>query len=120
MIYKEDEESKIEIQQFLTWVFFSSSFLQITTTGTIMHSLDHSQLEWTMEDVLWLDVNHPKFARMAEMARVVVSGFTSDIPGLLFHRRYKGSNHPFYETIYKKAASINVGLADAMDTCIIK
>jgi hypothetical protein len=77
-------------------------------------------MEWNIEDLLWLDIDHPEFARMAEMWRMVRVGFVGNLPGLLFHRRYKGSNHPFYESIYKKAATINVGLADLMDTCIVK
>jgi hypothetical protein len=77
-------------------------------------------MDWNIGDPLWLDVDHPEFGRMAEIGRVVKIGFVSDLPGLLFHRRYKGSNHPFYESIYKKAATINVGLADLMDTCIVK
>jgi len=77
-------------------------------------------MDWNIGDPLWLDVDHPEFGRMAEIGRVVKIGFVRDLPGLLFHRRYKGSNHPFYESIYKKAATINVGLADLMDTCIVK
>jgi len=33
---------------------------------------------------------------------------------------YKGSGHPFYEAVYRKAAKINKKFADNMDTCIIK
>ena len=57
---------------------------------------------------------------MAEMVRLVRSGFVSDIPGVYFHKRFKGSNHPFYEAVYEKAAKINKDLADNMDTCIVK
>ena len=28
--------------------------------------------------------------------------------------------HPFYESVYEKAAKIDKGMADNMDTCIIK
>jgi hypothetical protein len=88
--------------------------------GSIMHSLDHCRMDWNIEDALWLDVDHPEYGKMAQLGRVVKVGFVSDLPGLLFHRRYKGSGHPFYEKIYKKAATINVNLADCMDTCIVK
>jgi hypothetical protein len=88
--------------------------------GTIMHSLDHCLLDWNIEDPLWLDDNHPEYGKMAQLGRIVKVGFTSDLPGLLIHRRYKGSGHPFYEKIYAKAATINVQLADCMDTCIVK
>lgn len=88
--------------------------------GTIMHSLDHTRMDWNIEDPLWLDADHPRFGKMAQVGRVVKVGFVSDIPGLLFHRRYKGSGHPFYEKIYERAATINLRLADHMDTCIVK
>lgn len=88
--------------------------------GTIMHSLDHCHMDWAIEDPLWLDISHPEFGKMAEMGRVVKVGFVKDLPGLLFHKRYKGSKHPFYEKIYNKATTINIKLADCMDTCIIK
>ncbi|CAJ1950906.1 unnamed protein product [Cylindrotheca closterium] len=88
--------------------------------GTVLHSLDHTLMDWNMVDPLWLDVDDPRFGKMAEVGRVVKAGFVSDVPGLYFHKRFKGSGHPFYETVYAKAAKINKKLADHMDTCIIK
>jgi hypothetical protein len=88
--------------------------------GTVMHSLDHTRMDWNLEDPLWLDTSHPEFGKMAEMGRVVKVGFVKDLPGLLFHKRYKGSKHPFYESIYEEAVKINKALADNMDTCIVK
>mmetsp|Transcript_14559 Transcript_14559/g.24469 ORF Transcript_14559/g.24469 Transcript_14559/m.24469 type:complete len:506 (-) Transcript_14559:1715-3232(-) len=88
--------------------------------GTVLHSLDHSLMDWNLKDPLWLDVDDPRFGKMAEVGRVVKVGFVSDVPGLYFHKRFKGSGHPFYEAVYKKAAKINKKLADNMDTCIIK
>ena len=57
---------------------------------------------------------------MAEIGQIVKVGFVSDVDGLYFHKRFKGSGHPFYEAVYEKAAKIDKGLADNMDTCIIK
>ena len=54
------------------------------------------------------------------MVRVVRNGFVPNIPGVYFHKRFKGSKHPFYESVYEKAARFNKDLADNMDTCIIK
>merc|ERR1711874_279988 len=88
--------------------------------GTILHSLDHTLMDWNLEDPLWLDVNDPEFSKMAELGRIVKMGFVQDIPFLYFHKRYKGSGHPFYDSIYEKAAKINKKFADHMDTCIIK
>lgn len=88
--------------------------------GTIIHSLDHTRMDWNLEDPLWLDVTHPEYGKMAELGRIVKVGFVGDLPGLLFHKRYKGSKHPFYDKIYEEAAKLNQKLADHMDTCIVK
>ena len=88
--------------------------------GTILHSLDHTLMEWNLKDPLWLDENDPRFGKMAELGQIVRTGFVEDVPGLYFHKRFKGSGHPFYEAVYKKAAKIDKDLADNMDTCIIK
>ena len=57
---------------------------------------------------------------MAQLGQIVRVGFVPDAPGLYFHKRFKGSGHPFYEAVYERAAKINEHLADKMDTCIIK
>mmetsp|Transcript_22443 Transcript_22443/g.35218 ORF Transcript_22443/g.35218 Transcript_22443/m.35218 type:complete len:509 (+) Transcript_22443:65-1591(+) len=88
--------------------------------GTILHSLDHCLMDWNVKDPLWLDVDDPRFGKMAEVGRIVKVGFVSDVPGLYFHKRFKGSGHPFYDAVYRKAAKVNKKLADNMDTCIIK
>jgi hypothetical protein len=88
--------------------------------GTVLHSLDHTLMHWNLEDPLWLDVDDPRFGRMAELGRIVKVGFVEDVPFLYFHKRFKGSGHPFYDAVYKKAAKVDKELADHMDTCIIK
>lgn len=88
--------------------------------GTILHSLDHALMEWNLEDPLWLDVDDLKYGKMAELGRIVRVGFVEDIPGFYFHKRFGGSGHPFYESIYTKAARINKKFADHMDTCICR
>ena len=98
----------------------NSLLLLSVFVGTVLHSLDHCLMDWNLKDPLWLDVDDPRFGKMAEVGRVVKVGFVSDVPGLYFHKRFKGSGHPFYEAVYKKAAKINKKLADNMDTCIIK
>jgi len=89
-------------------------------TGTVLHSLDHALMEWNLEDPLWLDVDDPKFGKMAELGRIVRVGFVPEVPGYYFHRHFKGSGHPFYESVYEKAAKINKRFADHMDTCICR
>merc|ERR1712226_568747 len=39
--------------------------------GTILHSLDHTLMEWNLEDPLWLDVDSSDFGLMAELGRFV-------------------------------------------------
>lgn len=88
--------------------------------GTILHSLDHTLMEWNMVDPLWLDIEDKKFGKMAELGRIVRVGFVEDVPFLYFNKRFSGSSHPFYKRVYEKAAKIDKELADNMDTCIIK
>lgn len=88
--------------------------------GTVLHSLDHTLLDETLEDPLWLDVDHPEFGVMAEIGRISKAGFTSDLPGVMFEKRFKDAPHPFYQNVYQHAVRINRKLADNMDTCIIK
>lgn len=88
--------------------------------GTVMHSMDHTAADWACEEALWLDVDDSRFGLMAEMDRLVMVGHTKDLPGLIFHKRYKGSTHPFYAGFYQKAAKIDTRWADVMDTCIVK
>jgi len=88
--------------------------------GTVLHSLDHTLMEWNLPDPLWLDVDDPKFGKMAEMGRIVRVGFVPDVPFLYFQKRFRGSKHPFYKKVYERAAKVDKELADNMDTCIIK
>ena len=61
-----------------------------------------------------------RFGKKAEMVRLIGSGYITDIPGVYFHKRLKGSSHPFHKSFYEKAAKKNRDLADNMDTCIVK
>ena len=88
--------------------------------GSVVHSLDHTQMDWNLEDPLWLDINDNNFGLMAEMGRIVKVGFVSDLPFLPFHKRFKGSKHPFYKSVYEKTVKFNKKYADNMDTCIVK
>lgn len=88
--------------------------------GTVLHSLDHTLMEWNLLDPLWLNVDDKKFGKMAELGRIVRVGFVEDVPFLYFEKRFKDSSHSFYKRVYQKAAKIDKDLADNMDTCIIK
>jgi len=99
---------------------FPGVHVEAMFVGTVLHSLDHTLMDWNLTDPLWLDVDDPKFGIMAQIGRIVKVGFVKDVPLLYFHKRFKGSGHPFYEAVYAKAARIDKDLADNMDTCIIK
>lgn len=88
--------------------------------GTVLHSIDHALAEWNLKDPLWLDITDPKFGKMAEIGRLVRVGFIENLDGLYFCRKFKGSGHVFYESVYAKAAKINKRFADEMDTCICR
>ena len=88
--------------------------------GTILHSLDHSAASLHVPDILWFDVNCPKFGLMAEMCRITRACFVDDSTGVLFHKSLRDCGHPFYESVYEKAAKLDKRYADQMDTCIIK
>jgi len=88
--------------------------------GTILHSLDHTLMEWNLTDPLHLDTTHPEFGAMAEIGRFVRVGFVPNLQGLSFTKRFRDATHPFYAKIYEHAARVNKRLADQMDTCIIK
>lgn len=78
-------------------------------------------MDWNLKDPLWLDVDDPRFGKMAEVGRVVKVGFVSDVPGLYFQNRFKGiSGHNSLCSVYCNAAKINKTFADNMDSCIIK
>lgn len=88
--------------------------------GTVLHSLDHALAEWNLKDPLWLDVYDPKFGKMAELGRIVRVAFIENLDGLYFSRKFKGSGHEFFESVYAEAAKINRRFADELDTCICR
>ena len=88
--------------------------------GTVMHSLDHALMDWNLEDPLWLDVDDPKYGKMAELGRIVKVGFVPEVEGYYFNRKWKNSGHPFYEAVYQKLYKLDAKFADAMDTCICR
>uniref|UniRef100_A0A7S2PST0 Uncharacterized protein n=1 Tax=Zooxanthella nutricula TaxID=1333877 RepID=A0A7S2PST0_9DINO len=88
--------------------------------GTVLHSLDHQNLEWNIEDPLWFAPVSPDFAAMAEFCRLVRVGFVEDIWSVPFARRFREASHPFFKEVYERGARINKRLADHMDICITK
>ena len=77
-------------------------------------------MEWNLTEAIWLDIENPRFGKMAETTPTVRVGFVADVPLLYFNKRFKGSSHPIYKAVYEKAAKIDKELADQIDTCIIK
>lgn len=99
--------------------FADNVHVEALFVGTVLHSLDHTIMDRNLEDPLWLHT-HGDFGMMAELGRIVKVGFVGDVPGIYFHKRFKGAHHPFYDSVYRQAALIDTDFADHMDTCIIK
>jgi hypothetical protein len=51
---------------------------------------------------------------MAQLGRIVKVEFVPRAKGYYFHHNFKGLNHPFYGSIYNKAAKINQKCVDNM------
>ena len=88
--------------------------------GTVLHSLDHACMQWNLEDPLWLDADDIRFGKMAELGRIIRVGCVPEVGGYYFHRKLKGSGHPFYDAVYKRLAKIDKRMADVMDICICR
>ena len=88
--------------------------------GTILHSLDHIMFESIIEDPLCFFSGFTKFGVAGRLAGYIRAGFTHDLPGLVFNKRFKDASHPFFQEVYSEAKKIDPELADLIDTCIIK
>lgn len=112
------------------WIFYSEFsnyshlFPGINVEGlfsaTVLHSLDHELMERNLDDPLWLDVNDPRFGKMAELGRIVRVGFVPKVSGYYFHRFFKDSGHPFFEAVYRRVSEVNKEMADCLETCICR
>ncbi|CAB9528483.1 unknown protein [Seminavis robusta] len=88
--------------------------------GTVGHSIGHYFFETIVADSLWLDVDSKQYGLMAQFTKVAHGCFTPDLPFYLISPKYKDQWHPFYRTIYQRAAAFDKELADTMETCIAK
>jgi len=86
--------------------------------GTVLHSLDHSQMDRVLTDPLSLAATSRDFESMASLGRFVRVGFVSDIPALQFNNRFSDAPRASYKTIYERAKEIDVDFADRMHACI--
>ena len=115
---------KVRSKFLTTFAKYKDSFYGIDPDamfiGTVVHSLDHTILEWGLGDPLWLNDNHPDFGLMAELGQIVRAGFVENLAFIPFKRHFRELPHPFHEEIYNYAVTIDKELADNIDTCIIK
>ena len=88
--------------------------------GTVLHSLDHTNMAWNLLDTLWLDTSDARFGNLAELGRFVRAGFVDDLPGVCWPRHFQHAPHPFYAAVYAEARKIDEKLARHMDSAIIK
>jgi hypothetical protein len=88
--------------------------------GSVIHSLDHSQMEYVIQDVLWFEADDPFYTAMASQCRIVRAAFVDDLPFLTWHCKCKDSEHPFFHQLYEGTKAVDARLAECMDCCIIK
>eukprot|EP00439_Symbiodinium_sp_Y106_P062293 s977_g9.t1 len=88
--------------------------------GSVMHSLDHFSVTSAVMDILWFDVNSPKFGIMAQVCRVVRGGVSSELPGLLITTKFRWSRDRLHQAVYRHASGIDAGLANEMEICICR
>ena len=48
--------------------------------GTVMHSIDHCNAFWNVEDHNWFDVDDERFVNLAELCRFVLLAAVDDPP----------------------------------------
>ena len=99
---------------------FPSTSGEALFIGTVLHGLDHTMMDKTIQDPLWFEAEDPVFQSCAEISQIVWAGFVKDLPLIAFNHRYKNAGHPFYREMYKCATTVNQQMADNMDCCIIK
>ena len=88
--------------------------------GTVLHSLDHAFMDWNPEDPLWLDVDDPRYGKMAELGRIVKVGFVPEVEGYNFIIESGRGRVTHVMKQYRKLVKLDRKMADAMDTCICR
>ena len=99
---------------------FNDAIPEAVFVGSIIHSLDHSQLGYVIQDDLWFEADDPYYAAIAGQCRIVRAAFVDDLPFLLWSCKCKDSHHPFFRKFYEDVVHIDARLAGYMDCCIIK
>ena len=88
--------------------------------GTVMHSIDHCNATWNIEDHNWFDVSDERFGNLAELCQFVLLGAVDDVPFVLWPKHFQNSPHPFHKKVFEIAHEIDPKLAMHLDTAIIK
>jgi hypothetical protein len=88
--------------------------------GTVIHSLDHTQYVRIWQDSTWAAYDDPAFKHMAAMHGIIASGFSGDLPFVMFDYRFKDLKIPFFQKVYRHACQIDPYFANFMDATIIK
>ena len=88
--------------------------------GTVMHSIDHCNAFWNVEDHTWFDVDDERFGNLAELCRFVLLAAVDDPPLVQWPKRCYNSHHPFFKRVFEIANSLDPKLASHMDIAIVK
>ena len=99
---------------------FNEAIPEAVFVGSIIHSLDHSQIGYYIQDDLWFEADEPYYAAMASQCRIVRAAFVDDLPFLAWNCKCKDSPHPLFRKVYEDVVHVDARLAGYMDCCIIK
>ena len=76
--------------------------------GTVVHSLDHSQLTRIVTDPLHLlAFDNQEYELMGSVVGLIRAAITDDLPFLPLTTQFKDVAHPFFRSVYNKARQIN-------------
>ena len=99
---------------------FGTVIAEALFVGTVIHSLDHSQMEYVVPDALCFEARDSYYQAMATQCRVVRAAFVQDLPFITWDIKCRDSRHPFFRQLYENVRYIDLRLASCMDCCIAK
>ena len=56
---------------------------------------------------MWLDATDSEYRATELLAKIVLAGFTSEVPVMPFNRKYRNASHPFFQRVFQVAHSID-------------
>jgi len=85
--------------------------------GTVMHSIDHCQGPYILDDITDFR-GSDEYLATRELATVILNCITDKHSFTLFERRFSHAPHQFWRSVYQFAATLNPRLADGLECTI--